>query len=214
LKQRFHRPSRTLSFLMTILANTPRCVGQDAHQTASPSSPAPCARARAAAVASTAAASTRQVVATTPPTKQHKRLADARAAGANGQTARGRHAPRCAPADARSAGRGSGLAALPQPSQCQPETGPAKSGRDGRRGAAAQHKHYGAVHREAGQPRAMPASSAPPGACSAGSRAPHALSSRFFARFSARFSERQTRANFPPKKNINNNLLIRLSLNQ
>jgi hypothetical protein len=103
-------------------------------------------RARAAA-----AGSTRHVVlghATPPPTKQRKRLADARAAGANGQPARGRHAQRCTPADARSAGRGSGLAALPQPSQCRPETGPAnvsKSGRDGRRGAAAQHKHYGAV---------------------------------------------------------------------
>jgi hypothetical protein len=61
---------------------------------------------------------------TRPPTKQHKRLADARAAGANGQPARGRHAPRCAPADVRSAGRGSGLAALPRPSQCRPEKGP------------------------------------------------------------------------------------------
>jgi hypothetical protein len=61
---------------------------------------------------------------TRPPTKQHKRLADARAAGANGQPARGRHAPRCASADARSAGRGSGLPALPRPSQCRPEKGP------------------------------------------------------------------------------------------
>jgi hypothetical protein len=78
-----------------------------------------------------------------------------------------------------------------------------KSGRDGRRGAAAQHTHYGAVHMDAGQPRAMRSSSAPPGACSARSRAPHALSSRLCARFSARFSERQTRAIFRPK-NINN----------
>jgi len=54
-----------------------------------------------------------------------------------------------------------------------------KSGRDGRRSAAAQHTHYGAVHRDAGQPRAMRSSSAPPGACSARSRAPHALSSHF-----------------------------------
>ena len=75
-----------------------------------------------------------------------------------------------------------------------------KSGRDGRRGAAAQHTHYGAVHMDAGQPRAMRSSSAPPGACSARSRAPHALSSRFSPRFSSRFSERQTRAIFPPKK--------------
>ncbi len=67
-----------------------------------------------------------------------------------------------------------------------------KSGRDGRRGAAAQHTHYGAVHMDAGQPRAMRSSSAPPGACSARSRAPHALSSRFSPRFSSRFSERQT----------------------
>ena len=112
---------------------------------------------------------------THPPSRQRSRL---------------EHAPRCAPADARSAGRGSGLAALPQPSQCRPETGLAnisKSGRDGQRGAAAQHTHYGAVHRDAGQPRAMPASSAPPGASSARSSA---LSSRFGARFSAR-----TRAN-------------------
>ena len=140
---------------------------------------------------------------TPPPTKQHKRLADARAAGANGQPARGRHAQRCAPADARSAGRGSGLAALPQPSQCRPETGPAnvsKSGRDGRRGAAAQHTHYGAVHSDAGQPRAMRASSAPPGAFSARSRASHALSSRFSPRFSSRFWERQNFRDFPPKK--------------
>ena len=75
-----------------------------------------------------------------------------------------------------------------------------KSGRDGRRGAAAQHTHYGAVHMDAGQPRAMRSSSAPPWACSARSRAPHALSSRFSPRFSSRFSERQTRAIFPPKK--------------
>ena len=65
-----------------------------------------------------------------------------------------------------------------------------KSGRDGRRGAAAQHTHYGAVHMDAGQPRAMRSSSAPPGACSARSRAPHALSSRFSPRFSARFDRR------------------------
>jgi hypothetical protein len=124
---------------------------------------------------------------TRPPTKQQKRLADARAAGANGQPARGRHAPRCAPADARSAGRGSGLAALPRPSQCRPERAPSnvsKSGRDGRRRAAAQHKHYGAVHRDAGHTRAKPASSGPLGACSARSREPHTLSSRFPPRFS------------------------------
>ena len=61
---------------------------------------------------------------TRPPTKQHKRHAHAGAAGATGQPARGRHAPRCAAADARSVGRGSGLAALPRPSQCRPEKGP------------------------------------------------------------------------------------------
>ena len=54
-----------------------------------------------------------------------------------------------------------------------------KSGRDGRHGAAAQHTHYGAVHMEAGQPRAIRSSSAPPGACSARSRAPHVLFSQF-----------------------------------
>ena len=71
--------------------------------------------------------------------------------------------------------------------QCGPRERPlaniSKSGRDGQRGAAAQHTHYGAVHRDAGQPRAMPAWSAPPGASSARSSA---LSSRFGARFSAR----------------------------
>ena len=106
---------------------------------------------------------------THPPSRQRSRL---------------QHAPRCAPADARSAGRGSGLTALPQPSQCRPETGLAnisKSGRDGQRGAAAQHTHYGAVHRDAGQPRAMPAWSAPPGASSARSRAPHSLPDRGFS---------------------------------
>jgi hypothetical protein len=61
---------------------------------------------------------------------------------------------------------------------------------EGRRDAAAQHTHYGAVHRDAGKPRAMRSSSAPLGACRARSRAPHALSSRFSPRFSSRFSRR------------------------
>ena len=56
--------------------------------------------------------------------KQHKRHAHAGAAGATGQPARGRHAPRCAAADARKVERVSGLAALPWPSQCRPEKGP------------------------------------------------------------------------------------------
>ena len=124
--------------------------GPLSHQTASPSSPAQCAgrcllcsgparhahalvrhghartavwarvrtsRARVAAVASTS-----QVVLGHHHVRQqkHNRHAHARAAGANGQPARGRHAPRYAPADARSAGRGRGLAALPRPSQCRP----------------------------------------------------------------------------------------------
>ena len=100
-------------------------------------------------------------------------------------------------------GAGAALPRCPGPRSADLKRAPSnfsKSGRDGRRGAAAQHTHYGAVHRDAGQPRAMRASSAPPGACSARSRAPHALSSRLCARFSARFSERQTRAIFPPKK--------------
>ena len=42
------------------------------------------------------------------------RVARARATSANGQPIRGRHAPRCAPADAGSAGRGRGLGALPR----------------------------------------------------------------------------------------------------
>ena len=169
---------------------------------------------------------------TRPPTKQHKRLADVCAAGANGQPARGRHArqvvlghqpvrqqnnttgmrtpapraPLGSPpaADTRPgvlqqtrAVRGAG-AALPRclgPRSADLKRAPSnfsKSGRDGRRGAAAQHTHYGAVHMDAGHPRAMRSSSAPPGACSARSRAPHALSSRFSPRFSSRFSERQT----------------------
>ena len=119
------------------------------------SPPAPAAQTRVRAMRTRAAASTSGGGSLThPPSRQRSRL---------------EHAPRCASADARSADRGSGLAALPQPSQCRPETGLAnisKSGRDGQRGAAAQHTHYGAVHRDAGQPRAMPASSAPPGACS------------------------------------------------
>ena len=79
-------------------------------------------------------------------------------------------------------GAGAALPRCPGPRSADLKRAPSnfsKSGRDGRRGAAAQHTHYGAVHREAGQPRAMRASSAPPGACSARSRAPHALSSRF-----------------------------------
>jgi hypothetical protein len=131
------------------------------------SPPAPAAQTRVRAMRTRAAASTSGGGSLThPPSRQRSRL---------------EHAPRCASADARSADRGSGLAALPQPSQCRPETGLAnisKSGRDGQRGAAAQHTHYGAVHRDAGQPRAMPASSAPPGASSARSSA---LSSRFGA---------------------------------
>ena len=177
---------------------------------------------------------------TRPPTKQHKRLADVRAAGANGQPARGRHArqvvlghqpvrqqnntkgmrtpapraPLGSPpaADTRPGvlqqtravwGAGAALPRCPGPRSADLKRAPSnfsKSGRDGRRGAAAQHTHYGAVHRDAGQPRAMRASSAPPGACSARSRAAHALSSRFSPRFSSRFSERQTRAIFRPKK--------------
>ena len=46
--------------------------------------------------------------------------------------------------------------------------------------------------------RGRGASSGPPGACSARSSAPHALSSRFSD--SSRFSEGRSRANFPPKK--------------
>ena len=109
-------------------ARTPaRTPARHAHALVSQGYARTTARARVGTSRAAAAGSTRHVVrghATPPPTKQHKRLADARAAGANGQPARGRHAPRCAPADARSAGRGSGLAALPRPSQCRPEKGP------------------------------------------------------------------------------------------
>jgi hypothetical protein len=158
------------------------------------------ARVRTSHARAAAAASTRRgfSVINQSAAKQPKRHAHAGAAGATGQPARGRHAPRCAAADAG--------AALPRclgPRSADLKRAPSnfsKSGRDGRRGAAAQHTHYGAVHMDAGQPRAMRSSSAPPGACSARSRAPHALSSRFSPRFSSRFSERQTRAIFPPKK--------------
>ena len=133
---------------------------------------------------------------TLPPTKQHKRHAHAGAAGATGQPARGRHAPRCAAADARSVGRVSGLAALPWPSQCRPEKGPVKNFKIGTRWAARRrgpaHAH-GAVHMDAGQPRAMRSSSAPPGACSARSRAPHPLSYRHDSLF-------QRQPIFRPKK--------------
>ena len=80
-------------------------------------------------------------------------------------------------------------AALPR---CPTETGLAnisKSGRDGQRGAAAQHTHYGDVHRDAGQPRAMPASSAPPGASSARSSALSSRSGRDSRRELARIYE-------------------------
>jgi hypothetical protein len=50
-----------------------------------------------------------------------------------------------------------------------------KSGREGRRGAAAQHTHYGAVHRDTGKPRAMRSSSAPPGACTCCARCTRSL---------------------------------------
>jgi len=125
---------------------------------------------------------------------------------------RGRHwaarprqtrAPVCCSRRAQCGGAGAALPRCPGPRSADLKRAPSnfsKSGRDGRRGAAAQHTHYGAVHMDAGQPRAMRSSSAPPGACSARSRAPHALSSRFSPRFSSRFSERQTRAIFPPKK--------------
>jgi hypothetical protein len=93
-------------------------------------------------------------------------------------------------------GAGAALPRCPGPRSADLKRAPSnvsKSGRDGRRGAAAQHKHYGAVHRDAGHTSAKPASSGPPGAFSARSRAPHALSSDSI---SPRFSERQTRANF------------------
>ena len=80
-----------------------------------------------------------------------------------------------------------------------------KSGRDGRRGAAAQHTHYGAVHRNAGQPRAKPASSAPPGAFSARSRAPHALSSRS-VQFSHDFRKGKLARIFRQKKKNRQNI--------
>ena len=83
---------------------------------ASPSSKAPCAEA-AFQVPCAGHASGHPNLSANKPTQ-----ADARAAGANGQPTHGRHAHRCEPSDARSAGCGRGLAALPRPSQCRPET--------------------------------------------------------------------------------------------
>ena len=84
------------------------------------------ARVRTSHARAAAAASTRRGFSAVnqSPAKQHKRHAHAGAAGATGQPARGRHAPRCAAADARSVERVSGLAALPWPSQCRPDKGP------------------------------------------------------------------------------------------
>ena len=175
------------------------------HQTASPSSPAPCARTRAAAVASTAAASTRQVVLGRQPVRQQNNTKGSRTPAPR--------APLGSPpaADTRPGvlqqmravrGAGAALPRCPGPRSADLKRAPSnfsKSGRDGRRGAAAQHTHYGAVHRDAGQPRAMRASSAPPGACSARSRAAHALSSRFSPILF--IFGRQTRI-FPPKKKL------------
>jgi len=99
-------------------------------------------------------------------------------------------------------GAGASLPRCPGPRSADLKRAPSnfsKSGRDGRRRAAAQHTHYGAVHMDAGQPRAMLSSSAPPGACSARSRAPHALSSRFSPILF--IFGRQTRI-FPPKKKL------------
>jgi hypothetical protein len=158
-KRSFHRPSRTLSFLMTILANTPRChtrlhrplhphhaparvrqrwraqrrrahvrwfsaINPSANKTTQEARGRPRRGRQWAARPRQTRSSGGSRPSTRPPTKQHKRHAHAGAAGATGQPARGRHAPRCAAADARSVGRGSGLAALPRPSQCRPEKGP------------------------------------------------------------------------------------------
>jgi hypothetical protein len=73
---------------------------------------------------------------TCPPTKQHKRLAHARAAGADGL-------PRHAPADAGSVGRGRGLAALPRPSQSRPASDKLNWLKIGTRRAA---RHRGPAH--------------------------------------------------------------------
>jgi hypothetical protein len=133
-----------------------------------------------------AAASTRQVVLGHQPVRQQNNT-------------KGMRAPLGSPpaADTRPGvlqqmravwGTGAALPRCPGPRSADLKRAPSnfsKSGSDGRRSAAAQHTHYGGVHRDAGQPRAMRTSSAPPGACSARSRAPHALSSRLCARFSA-----------------------------
>ena len=162
------------------------------------------ARVRTSHARAAAAASTRQVVLGHQPVRQQNNT--------KGMRTPAPRAPLGSPpaADTRPGvlqqtravwGAGAALPRCPGPRSADLKRAPSnfsKSGRDGRRGAAAQHTHYGAVHRDAGQPRAMRSSSAPPGACSARSRAPHALSSRFSPRFSSRFSERQTRAIFRP----------------
>jgi hypothetical protein len=107
-------------------------------------------------------------------------------------------------------GAGAALPRCPSPRSADLKRAPSnfsKSGRDGRRGAAAQHTHYGAVHGDAGQPRAMRASSAPPGAYSARSRAPHASVTRAWTderahALSSRGADSSGKANsnFPAKK--------------
>jgi hypothetical protein len=126
----------------------------------------------------------------------------ARAAGTDGQPARGRHAPRCVAADARSAGRGRGLAALPRPSQCRPAADKVKWLKIGTR-RAARHRSpahalwcWGQGRREAACGERLVRAAR--GVQRAQQGAARALSPRF----SSRLQEGRSRANFLPKKNI------------
>jgi hypothetical protein len=148
------------------------------------------ARVRTSRACAAAAASTRQVVLGHQPVRQQNNTKGSRKPAPR--------APMGSPpaADTRPGvrqqmravrGAGAALPRCPGPRSADLKRAPSnfsKSGRDERRGAAAQHKNYGAVHRDTGHTRADPASSGPPAACSARSRAPHALSSRSCAQFS------------------------------
>ena len=153
-------------------ADTARTPARHAHALVSQGHARTTARARirtSRARAAAAAASTRQVVLGHQPVRQQNNTRGSRTSAPR--------APMGSPpaADTRPGvlqqtravwGAGAALPRCLGPRSADLKRAPSnfsKSGRDGRRGAAAQHTHYGAVHMDAGQPRAMRSSSAPPG---------------------------------------------------
>jgi hypothetical protein len=143
---------------------------------------------------------------TRPPTKQHKRLAHTRAAGADWQPARGRHAPRCAPADASSAGRGRSLAALPRPSQCRPAEGKLNWLKIGTRRAARRrgpaHTLWCCAHGRGADACEARSVRAARGVQRAQQGAARVLSSRVSPRFSSRFGRALSREFSAQKKSM------------